>query len=166
MKFLYPLIAAVYLFPSFLSAQTESWEKHKFKNYKLEFKTPPNWRVTVKDSSQKSYIECLSQDNQIYFFLTMAENEKKSNNEIVLSYLKITYGNAEFIREEQKQINNIDFMFTSGIAKLDELQTFIKLGVGRHKKFIYMIDSGYSEVNSDEADRLLNAIIESIKAID
>jgi hypothetical protein len=165
-KVLYSFVLVFFCTAVVLHGQTESWEKHKFKNYRLEFQTPPHWHVTVKDSSEKSYIECLSQDNQIYFFLTVAENEKKSTNEIVLSYLKITYGNAEFIREEQKKINNIDFIFASGIAKLDELQTFIKLGVGNHKRFIYMIDSGYSQVNSDEADRLLNDIIESVKAID
>jgi hypothetical protein len=158
-------LLVIYSLPSFVHAQNEPWEKHKFRSYKLEFKTPPHWHVTVKDSAEKSYIECLSRDNQVYFFLTMAENEKKSTNEIVLSYLKVAYANADFIREEQKRINNIDFVFSSGIAKLDELQTYIKLGVGSYKKFIYMIDSGYTEVNSDEADRLLNEIIGSIKAV-
>ena len=166
MKVIYSLLLVIYLIPCWLTAQTESWEKHKFRNYRLEFKTPPHWHVTVRDSTEKSYIECLSQDNQIYFFLTMAENEKKSTNEVILSYLKIAYGNADFIRDEQRKINNIDFMFTSGIAKLDELQTFIKLGVGSHRKFIYMIDSGYSQVNSDEADQVLNTIIESIRSVD
>jgi hypothetical protein len=37
--------------------------------------------------------------------------------------------------------------------------------VGKHKNRIYMIDSGYSEVNSEEADQLLNEIISSVKAI-
>ena len=148
-----------------LLSQNIQWEKHSFENYEFEFKPPSNWHVTINDSASQIYIECYSPDNQIYFFITSTENEKKSSPDIVLSYLKVTYENCEFIREEQKKINNVDFVFTSGINKMSDIQTYIKLGVGKHKDRIYLIDSGYSEVNSDVADNLLNDIIGSIKAI-
>jgi hypothetical protein len=148
-----------------LLSQNSQWEKHTFESYEFEFKTPSNWHVTINDSASQIYIECYSPDNQIYFFITSAENEKKSAPDIVLSYLKVTYENCEFIREETKKINNVEFVFSSGINRMSEIQTYIKLGVGKHKNRIYMIDSGYSEVNSEEADQLLNEIISSVKAI-
>lgn len=163
-KILFILLLSFASMPSLLS-QNIQWEKHSFENYEFEFKTPSNWHVTINDSASQIYLECYSPDNQIYFFITSTENEKKSSPEIVLSYLKVTYENCEFIREEQKKINNVDFVFSSGINRMSEIQTYIKLGVGKHKNRIYMIDSGYSEVNSDEADNLLNDIINSIKAI-
>ncbi|MBL7995786.1 hypothetical protein JNM05_10485 [bacterium] len=148
-----------------LFSQNPQWEKHTFESYEFEFKTPSNWNVTINDRASQIYVECYSPDNQIYFFITSAENEKKSSPDIVLSYLKVTYENCEFIREESKKINNVDFVFSSGINRMSEIQTYIKLGVGKHKDRIYMIDSGYSEVNSEEADNLLNEIINSVKAI-
>jgi len=148
-----------------LYTQNPQWEKHTFENYEFEFKTPSNWNVTINDRGSQIYVECYSPDNQIYFFITSAENEKKSSPDIVLSYLKVTYENCEFIREESKKINNVDFVFSSGINRMSEIQTYIKLGVGKHKDLIYMIDSGYSEVNSEDADNLLNDIINSVKAI-
>lgn len=151
--------------PQWLLPQNPQWEKHKFENYGFEFRTPANWNVTINDSASQIYIECYSPDNQIYFFITSAENEKKSAPEIILSYLKVTYENCEFIREEKKRINNIDFVFSSGINRMSEIQTYIKVGVGKNKNRIYMIDSGYSEVNSEEDDNLLNEIINSVKAI-
>jgi hypothetical protein len=146
-------------------AQNTQWEKHVFESYEFEFRTPANWHVTINDSSSQIYVECYSPDNQIYFFITSADNEKKSEPDIILSYLKVTYENCDFIREEKQKINNIEFVFTSGINRMSEIQTYIKLGVGKHKGRIYMIDSGYSEVNSEEADLLLNEIINSVKAI-
>lgn len=164
-RIVYLLMLLVIVCTGSLTAQDLQWEKHVFENYEFEFKTPANWHVTINDSSSQIYIECYSPDNQIYFFITSAENEKKSEPDIVLSYLKVTYENCEFIREETKKINNVEFVFSSGINRMSEIQTYIKLGVGKHKNRIYMIDSGYSEVNSEEADQILNEIINSIKAI-
>ncbi len=158
-------VYSILVLASPLAAQDTQWEKHVFENYGFEFKTPSNWNVTINDSTSQIYVECYSPDNQIYFFITSADNEKKSEPEIVISYLKVTYENCEFIREEKQKINNVEFIFTSGINRMSEIQTYIKLGVGKHKNRIYMIDSGYSEVNSEEADNLLNAIINSVKAI-
>ncbi len=139
------------------------WKKHRFKSHRVEFKTPGSWRVAINDTASQAYIECYSPDDQIYFFITSADNEKNSDPEIVLSYLKVTYTNSEFIREERLTINHIDFLFSSGMNKMNEIQTFIKLGVGVYKDRVYMVDSGYSRVNSDEDERLLTDIIESIK---
>jgi len=158
------------LFLSILStihAQTsDKWETHNFENYEIEFQTPSNWSVTIAQNFDQNYIECLSPDNQIYFFITSSENEKKSSNDVVLSYLKVTYANSQFLNEEQKKINNIDFLFTTGVNSLEDIQTFIKLGVGNHKKRVYMIDSGYNSIGSKDAEATLTRIIESMKAID
>ena len=142
------------------------WQKHQFKSYGVEFKTPDNWRVGINDTASQAYIECYSPDNSIYFFITSADNEKKSEPEIVLSYLKVTYTNSDFIREEKKKINNVDFLLSSGINKMNEIQTFIKLGVGTRRNKVIMIDSGYNDVNSADEDDLLNTIINSIAIID
>ena len=143
-----------------------SWEKHEFPNYRVEFSTPANWYVTINDNTEKSYLECYSPDNQVYFFLTTAENEKKSTNEVVLGYLKVTYANSAFSTDETKKINNIDFIFTNGVSSMNETKTFIRLGVGNHKNFIYMIDSGYSTIDSKEAQETLDKIIASLRSVD
>jgi hypothetical protein len=141
------------------------WDKHQFKSYSVEFMTPSNWKVSINDSTEKHYIECYSPDEQLYFFLTSAENDKNTEIEIILSYLKVTYANSEFLDDERKKINNVEFIFSNGISRMNEIQTYIKLGVGKYKKMIFMIDSGYNNLESDDAEPLLEKIIQSIKGI-
>ncbi|MCB0834839.1 MAG: hypothetical protein KDC45_15325 [Bacteroidetes bacterium] len=142
----------------------QNWETHRFEGHHLEFKTPPHWQVTIRSDSIQAYIECLRPDQDMYLFITSAINEKQSSPEIVLTYLKVTYSGCDFIRQESKKVNNIDFLFTSGINSMSEIKTFIKLGVGIYEDRIFMVDSGYSDVNNDEDDQLLNSILESLKA--
>lgn len=141
------------------------WQKHQFKSYSVEFMTPSDWKVGINDSTEKHYIECYSPDEQIYFFLTTAENEKNTEIEIVLSYLKVTYANSEFLNDEHLKINNIDFIFANGVSRMSEIQTYIKLGVGKYKKLIFMIDSGYNNLDNPDAEPLLDKIIQSIKGL-
>ncbi len=142
-----------------------NWETHKFEMYNVQFKTPPSWNVDINNSGEKSYIECTSRDNEIYFFLTVAENEMKTTPEILLSYLKVTYGNCDFIREETKTIHGIDFLFSIGINTNQDVSSYIRLGVGKKKNWMYMIDSGFNNVNSDQDEELLNQIISTIKPV-
>ncbi|NUM81753.1 hypothetical protein HUU42_13220 [bacterium] len=165
------LLALCPLWTSTTTAQDkpkDEWEKHEFKNYFVEFKTPSDWYVTFNTDSKEeySYIECVSPDNQMYFFITSTSNELKSSNDIILSYLKVTYSTSQFLLEEQKKINNIDFVFSTGITHLENIQTFIKLGVGNHKERVYLVDSGFNNVENKEAEKILQTIIESIRAID
>ncbi len=149
-----------------LAAQGAStWDKHQFKSYNVEFMTPSNWKVSINDSTEKHYIECYSPDEQIYFFLTTADNEKNTEIEIVLSYLKVTYASSEFISDERKKINNVDFVFSNGFARMNEIQTYIRLGVGKYKKMIFMIDSGYNNLDAEDAEPVLEKIIQSIRGI-
>ncbi len=152
---------------SMLSAQYGSadWERYEFKNYRVTFSVPKDWSVTINDSTEKSYIECYSRDQQTYFFLTTAENEKKSEIGIVLSYLKVTYKDAQFESDEYQKINNIEFVFCNGVSYMNEIQTYMRLGVGKYKDYIFMIDSGTNNLENNDARELLIKIIQSIKGI-
>jgi hypothetical protein len=146
--------------------QAQEWETHRFEPYRIEFQTPSDWYITVNRDFDKNYIECFSPDESMYFFVTYSENEKESSNEVILSYLKVTYANCDFTLDEEKTINKINFRFTAGISTLDNFQTFIKLGVGNYKNHVYLIDSGYNDLANEEASRTLNRIIDSIKYFD
>lgn len=149
---------------SFATAQT-SWETHRFEPYRIEFKTPPHWQISINTDGEKSFIECYSPDSEIYFFITVAENEKKSDPDIVLQYLKVGSLNSEFIRDEARKINNIDFKFSIGIKTVNNYSTYIRIGVGQYKDKIYMLESGFSRVDSDASEALLDQVISSFKAI-
>lgn len=160
------ILALVISSPPSLDAQKKiDWKKHTFKAYRVEFMTPDTWLISINASTPQAYIECYSADNQIYFFITVADNEKKSSPEIILSYLKVTYANSEFIREEQRDIDGVPFLFSSGINKMDDIHTYIKVGVGLYKNRVYMVDSGFNNVNSDEDEALLSTIINSIRVL-
>ncbi len=147
-------------------AQNDKWETHRFEPYRIEFQTPEDWYVSVNRDFDKNYIECFSPDESIYLFVTYTENEKQSTNDVILSYLKVTYANCDFTLDEEKTINKIHFLFSAGIATLDKFQTFIKVGVGNYKNHVYLIDSGYNDLNNEQAIGILNRIIESIKFAD
>ena len=166
-RFVLPLICfGFFILSTPLHAQKKiDWKRHTFKAYRVEFMTPNDWNIAINDSASQAYIECYSPDSQIYFFLTTADNEKKSEPEIILSFLKVTYANSDFIREEKQVINGIPFLFSSGINKMNEIQTYIKLGVGLHKNRVYMVDSGFNDVNSDDDEAILSTIIHSIKVL-
>ncbi len=147
------------------SQSASEWQTHRFSSYSVEFITPDNWKVGINDSTEKHYIECYSPDEQLYFFLTTADNEKNTEIEIVLSYLKVTYANSEFLSDERKKINNVEFIFSNGVSRMNEIQTYIRLGVGKYKNMIFMIDSGYNNLENTEAEPLLEKIIQSIRGI-
>ncbi len=161
MRFLFCLLTV----SSAASAQPE-WITHQFKPYHVEFETPENWAVTINQNFDKNYIECFSPDESIYFFITYTENEKKSANEVILSYLKVTYANAEFTIDEEVSSRNLKFMFSSGISTLENFQTFIKVGVGSYKSHAFLIDTGYNDLNNAGAIVTINRIIESIRVLD
>lgn len=159
------LVAFFFLWGPLQAQNAALWEKYTFKSYQVEFMLPQNWTVAINDSGEKHYIECYSPDEQVYFFLTSAENEKNTDIEIILSYLKVTYANSEFVDEERRKINNINFVFSSGYTRMNETASFIRLGVGAYKKLIFMIDSGFSNPDDSEAASLLEKIYQSIRGI-
>ncbi len=158
-------VLAILLIWSVPQETPDNWETHKFSIYNVQFKTPKHWNVNINDATQKSFVECTSRDHEMYFFLTVAENEKRTTPEIVLSYLKVTYGNCDFIREETKTINGIDFLFSIGLNTNNDVSSYIRLGVGKKRDWMYMVDSGFNNVNSDEDEKLLDQIISTIKPL-
>ena len=159
------VISLAFVQGTLASAQGVDWQKHKFRPYHLEFETPSDWTVVITNRLGDDIIECFSRDKRIYCFIATADNSRQTQSEAVLALLKIAYEQSKFEKESREKINNVDFLFTEGTNYLDSIKTYIKLGVGKYKNTMIMVDAGFSEWENRGHMSLLNQIIASIRGI-
>lgn len=147
---------------SYTNSSAQTWESYEAADYNVKFSIPAEWKTTTGSEGEVPFLESVSKDGEIYFFIFIYKDASISTEQLLDNAVK-DLGIKLTGDAAQENLNGMDAWVASAVGMMDNIEVgmFITAATYDENNYVAYIftPSEYSEKNSE----VMNKIIDSIE---